>query len=94
MFHRHTKKPKPVAEEESAYCYFPVRELCHSEELGLYVTYGLHACRRTERGLRAVAYISDVCVDEQAARRLAETCTQGNLDPLHLEDVIEDFLAY
>ena len=35
-----------------------------------------------------------VAVDtEGAAQRLAQLCTQGQLEPIHLMDVIEDFVA-
>ena len=29
----------------------------------------------------------------QQAQRLAQLCTQGQLEPIHLMDVIEDFVA-
>ncbi len=77
----------------STYRYASVREKRRSSELGTYVTYGLRAYERVGRKWREAAYISDICVDAVAVRRLARSCTQGNLDPCHLFDVVEDFLG-
>ncbi len=59
----------------------------------LYSVYGIaYACLADGEAviLKAVPDLSD---DRQRVRRLAERCTQLQLSLLHLDDVIEDFLA-
>lgn len=34
----------------------------------------------------------DICMDHDAASALVEKCNELNLDPIHLKDVVEDFL--
>ena len=80
-------------EGASRYRYVSVREKKRSIDVGTYVCYGLRAYRREGNRWQEVAYISDVCADGATVRRLARTCTQGNLDPCHLFDVVEDFLG-
>ena len=77
----------------STYRYASVREKRRTSEIGTYVTYGLRAYERVGKKWREVAYVSDVCVDAATVRRLARSCTQGNLDPCHLFDIVEDFLG-
>ena len=44
-------------------------------------------------GWRQIAFVPDICTNTQQAQRLAQLCTQGQLEPIHLMDVIEDFVA-
>lgn len=37
--------------------------------------------------------INDVSEDKEAVRRLVADCNKYELDPVHLRDVVEDFLA-
>lgn len=41
---------------------------------------------------REVAFVSDVSTDRAAVEQLARRCTEGQLDPIHLLDVVEDAL--
>ena len=75
------------------YRYASVREKRRTSEIGTYVTYGLRAYERVGKKWQEVAYVSDVCTDGATVRRLARSCTQGNLNPCHLFDVVEDFLG-
>ena len=87
------EKARAIKEVTATYRYGAVRERCRTGEIGTYVTYGLRAYQRVGRKWREVAYVSDVCVDPAVVRRLARSCTQGNLDPCHLFDVVEDFFG-
>ena len=40
-----------------------------------------------------IAFVSDITTDYEEIERLADLCTAKELDPLHLEDVVQDFLA-
>ena len=50
------------------------------------------AFQKTECGWREVAFVSDVSTDRAAVEQLARRCTEGQLDPIHLLDVVEDAL--
>ena len=76
-------------EEPKRYIYKAVRQELRADELGTYVTYGI----RVSSDGQQLTFVSDVSTDEQAARHLAELCTSEQLDPIHLNDVIEDFLV-
>ena len=71
------------------YRYVPVQETLKSEELGTYVTYSLSVRTIEEE----IAFVSDVSTDYEEIEQLAALCTIKELDPIHLEDVIQDFLA-
>lgn len=87
------EKVMDVKELTPTYRYASVREKRRMPEIGTYVTYGLRVYERVGKKWHEVAYLSDVCVDSAVVRRLARSCTQGNLDPIHLFDVVEDFLG-
>ncbi len=71
------------------YRYVPVQETLTSDELGTYVTYSL-SVRTVEE---EITFVSDVSTDYEEIKQLADLCTIKELDPIHLEDVIQDFLA-
>ncbi len=62
-------------------------------EVGEYVSYGLRAVRSIGENSEVIGEISDLTTDEAAARRLAQMCTRCRLDPIHIPEVIEDFLS-
>jgi hypothetical protein len=37
--------------------------------------------------------IPDICADRCLAEDLCRRCTEGELDPIHIYEVIEDFLG-
>ena len=51
--------------------------------IGFYATYGVH---------KEVVRASDVCSDKEKLIHLANMCTKYQLYPIHLMDVIEDFI--
>ena len=67
----------------------PVQETLTSDELGTYVTYSV-SVRTVEE---EVAFVRDVSTDYEEIRQLTELCTDKELDPGQINDVIEDFLA-
>ena len=65
------------------YQYLAVEQTLFSCELGRYTAFGW----------RQIAFVPDICTYAQQAQRLAQLCTQGQLERIHLMDVIEDFVA-
>ena len=84
-----SKKIQNPAAEAGRYLYEAVRHTAISEEIGDYVTYGI----RVSEGGRELSFTADVSTDRETVERLAANCTDGQLDPIHLGDVIEDLLA-
>ena len=72
--------------------YALISEKLFSSELGRYRSFGIRAFQKTECGWREVAFVSDVSTDRAAVEQLARRCTDGQLDPIHLLDVVEDAL--
>ena len=73
---------------KTRYRYVPILQRMETGELGAYITYGLQVKTVEEE----VAFVSDVSTEFEEVRRLADLCTEQELDPIHLQDVIEDFL--
>jgi len=48
---------------------------------------------RVRNGVGLVTEVPDICTDEEKLSRLAEELRRGQLSPIHLPDVIEDFLG-
>lgn len=71
------------------YRYVPVQQTRQTEDGESYVTYGISA-RTVEEEL---GFVSDVSTEWEEIRRLTDLCTEQQLSPEHLADVIEDFLA-
>ena len=57
-------------------------------------SYGICAEENRGDGWRVVAIIPDISCDGVFATKLAEKCTRGQLSPVHLLDVVEDFLLH
>ena len=79
----------PNAEIANSYFYEAVRESLTSDELGVYVSYGISVSLNGQ----TVAFVSDVSPDGADVERLVERCNREQLDPIHLNDVIEDHLS-
>lgn len=74
------------------YLYIPVKETLTSPYMGQYDSFAVAAYQVTEKGTRLVTSISDVSLDESLVSVLACRCTAGQLDPMQLPDVVEDFI--
>ena len=70
----------------------PIEQSLSSPELGGYRAYGIQAFVTTPTGCEEAGFVSDVSCDLVFTARLAETCEQLQLDPVHLMDVILDAL--
>ena len=70
--------------------YHVIESFC--EEVGI-VTYGISAWQRYSRKIVEVCSIEDISPDKRAVLKVAEYCQRVQLSPIHLMDVIEDFLS-
>ncbi len=68
--------------------YKIIKEIIMNEELGKYVTYGI-AIYNEGKLLRK---ISDVSTSKNMVNDLCVSCNQLKLNPIHIDDVIEDNL--
>ena len=83
------KTNQPISLRKVRYRYVPIQQTLLSEDNDAYVTYGI-SVRTVED---EIAFVSDVSTEFEEVQRLAALCTEQELDPLHLMDVVEDFLA-
>lgn len=81
--------PKFSPVQNVRYRYTPVQETLSSDELGTRISYGM----RVEVMEEELTFVSDISGDYEEVRHLAELCTAKQLDPVHLPDVLEDFLV-
>lgn len=81
-------------EEFSMFVYRCVAERLNHPEMGNYDTFGIVADEVIEGKTmgRALAAVEDVSVDSAFVEQLARKCTELQLEPSQLQDVIEDTL--
>lgn len=72
------------------FTYHCVEQNEKTSELGTYTTYSLNAYQTTETGDELLASFPDVSPDRALVEALAQQCTALQLDPCHLNDVVED----
>lgn len=72
--------------------YLPVEENFWTEESGGYRAFGIGAYSSTPAGLKQVAFVQDTFLTLSPAEALASRCTQEQLNPVHLIDVVLDVL--
>ena len=72
--------------------YEVVKQRLYSADLGVYDTYGIIALEHNGAEWRECAFVSDVSVDPALAKRIAYDCTRYKLSPIHLFDVVCDYL--
>jgi len=73
-----------------SYQYKSVSETCDNGRTGC----GIAVIVCYDDGSTAVLQtVSDICGDPEQIRKLVRLCNENQLDPLHLPEVIEDFLG-
>ena len=72
--------------------YFAVKESEPAPESGNYRSFGISALQLSYSGYRTAVTVSGVSTDASCAEELARRCTEAQLDPVHLPDVVADFL--
>ncbi|MCI9084809.1 MAG: hypothetical protein HFE51_00110 [Clostridia bacterium] len=69
--------------------YIPFKEILHSDEISFYISFGMKILDNCNAILLS---ISDISPDKLRVYSLCNLCTQKQLSPIHLYDVIEDIL--
>ena len=64
----------------------------YHQDLGWYTTYLLSAERKVHNGWEQAEIIHDVTPNRALAQKIAGLCTQYQLSPIHMRDVIEDMV--
>lgn len=72
--------------------YVSVEETLESPELGTYRTFGIKALCNGSTDFADAVFVSDVSTDCTLVSKIAELCTEQQLHPDHLRDVIVDLL--
>lgn len=74
------------------FLYIPVEEQLTSPYVGAYRSFGIAVFRITAQRRQKLAFISDVSTDEAVTSLIACRCTREQLEPVHLRNVVEDFI--
>lgn len=75
------------------FLYMPVKQTLENPELGRYISFGIEAFRLGWVSCEKEAAVDDVSVSFYETASLAMHCTLGQLDPVQLLDVCEDFVC-
>lgn len=73
--------------------YLSFESTFDSPDLGSHRAYGLRVLSMQDGQPVELARVPDLSTDSALVERLAELLTMGQLDPLHLPEVVEDFLC-
>ena len=73
--------------------YLPVREQHRFGLTHTYTAYGIKVLSITQKHTKILVYIPDISLSRRAVTVLAKCCTKKRLSPIHIFDVIEDFLV-
>lgn len=71
------------------FVYRMVKEELYLEECGSYHSYGIRV--ENEKG-EVLDMVSDISTEQDAVSELTARCLHGELDPVHLRDVVTDYL--
>ena len=71
------------------YRYITFQENLFTNELGEYSAFGIKVLDGDNSEILSV---SDISVDEELVRTLCSDCNENALEPVHLLDVIEDYI--
>lgn len=73
--------------------YHIIAERCNHPDIGTYRSYGIQVFETTGIHISPATSIHDVTTIQAQAEQLTELCNHYQLSPVHLYDVIEDYLA-
>ena len=69
--------------------YIMVEERLNHPNLGEYLSFGIAALKNGEQ----IILVSDISTNKNDVLKLAERCSKEKLSPVHLYDVVEDYLT-
>lgn len=74
------------------YRYSIIKEKLYTPESGNYISYGICVYLISENKNTEIAHISDVFLEKEDAVNFINLFNQLELDPVHLDDAIENIL--
>ncbi len=81
--------PTQSSEKQTSYRYVPVHQVLTNEDIGTYSTFGLQVLWVEETLLEEISDVSPSLSDVQ---RIAELCTERQLHPEQIHDIVHDLL--
>ena len=75
------------------FVYQVVEERFYDADIGKYISFGLIVLYTTYGEYREIMKVSDISTDRERVELLADRCRRYQLHPIHLMDVIEDFIG-
>ena len=73
--------------------YLPVKQTLYAHGSGQYLTYGIAAVCFSQVDCQIPVFVSDVSADFTFVSRLTELFNREQLHPVHLLDVLHDFIG-
>jgi len=73
------------------YCYKAVEQQAYNEYIGTFTAYGITVWQ-SDQPEDYLLCMADVTTDQVEAENLARLCNEAGLEPVHLADVVENFL--
>lgn len=73
--------------------YIKIQENMFSHDIGSFMSFGIQAVEEVATTRKVVAQVSDISTDADYVQALADLCTDLQLDPIHLFDVVADKFA-
>ena len=89
----YTSKKQAICTIDRTWEYIVVPELHSHPDLGVYRSYGIHAFERYHDQVRAISCVHDITSIPKEAEQLAEHLNRLQVSPIHLIDIIQDYLA-
>lgn len=74
------------------YLYRPIKESLRSPYIGRYTPYGIEIVQLTDNDTQKVQLVSDVSLDLAVVSHISYLCNKGQLEPIHIGDILEDLL--
>lgn len=75
------------------YIYKVFEEEVESQDNGKYNSFGVAVYKSvSENNLEEVLRVSDISPDKKTVQTLSNMCTEHQVEPVHIYDIIEDYI--
>ena len=74
------------------YKYLTFKETVTTPGIGTYIAYGIICIKIEKHEISCIKSVSDISTIKELVEKIAERCNSLEVSPLHLLDVIEEFL--
>lgn len=74
-------------------CQYCVVKTTYMTDKSARDSFGIAAVAEEDGSITVLETISDLCADYEVITRFVQLCNDLKLDPIHLQDVADDFLA-